>query len=243
MPSALGLVETKGLVGAIEAADTMLKAANVRLIGKEKISGGLVTVKILGDVAAVKAAVEAGAAAAQKVGELISIHVIPQPDEQIVSILPELKETKIGRDDNRKNKYDSSAGEKKVESIENNVKDNLNLLFSEETEKTQLNEIRENNSVENSKKFLDTGSTLFNKASHNISRLSNEASGHQEIVDDNKKAPAVGVGKKVNMENLNKMNVHHLRHLAREFENFPIKGRSISKANREELIEYFHSIL
>ncbi len=82
MELALGLIETKGLVGAIEAADAMTKTANVQLIGKEYAKGGLVTVKIMGETAAVKAAVDAGAAAAQRVGQLISVHVIPRPDEQ-----------------------------------------------------------------------------------------------------------------------------------------------------------------
>ena len=78
---ALGLIETRGLVGAIEAADAMTKAAEVELIGKERSGGGLITVKIKGDVAAVKAAVDAGAAAAQRVSELVSVHVIPRPDD------------------------------------------------------------------------------------------------------------------------------------------------------------------
>ena len=78
---ALGLIETKGLVGAIEAADAMTKAAEVELIGKERTGGGLITVKIKGDVAAVRAAVDAGAAAAQRVGQLVSVHVIPRPDD------------------------------------------------------------------------------------------------------------------------------------------------------------------
>ena len=84
---ALGLVETRGLVGAIEAADAMVKAANVRLIGREQIGGGLVTVMVRGDVGAVKAATDAGAVAAGKVGEVISVHVIPRPHEEVEVIL------------------------------------------------------------------------------------------------------------------------------------------------------------
>ena len=85
---ALGMVETKGLIGAIEAADSMVKAANVHLIGKDQIGSGLVTVMVRGDVGAVKAATDAGAAAAQRVGELISVHVIPRPHVEVESILP-----------------------------------------------------------------------------------------------------------------------------------------------------------
>ena len=86
--NALGMIETKGLVAAIEAADVMVKAANVTLIGKEHVGGGLVTVLVRGDVGAVKAATDAGAAAAERVGELISIHVIPRPHAEVETILP-----------------------------------------------------------------------------------------------------------------------------------------------------------
>ncbi len=89
---ALGMVETKGLVGAIEAADAMVKAANVKLIGKEKIGAGYVTVMVRGDVGAVKAATDAGAAAAQRVGELVSVHVIPRPHGDVEGILPQLED-------------------------------------------------------------------------------------------------------------------------------------------------------
>ena len=87
---ALGLVETKGLVGSIEAADAMVKAANVHLIGKVHVGGGLVTVMVRGDVGAVKASVEAGGAAAKRVGELVSVHVIPRPHDDVEAILPKL---------------------------------------------------------------------------------------------------------------------------------------------------------
>ena len=86
---ALGMIETKGLVGAIEAADAMVKAANVTLIGKEFVGGGLVTVMVRGDVGAVKAATDTGAAAAQRVGELLSVHVIPRPHAEVEDILPQ----------------------------------------------------------------------------------------------------------------------------------------------------------
>ena len=90
MEVALGMIETKGEIGAIEAADAMVKAAKVRLIGKEFVGGGYVSVMIRGEVGAVKAAVDAGAAAASKVGELVSVHVIPRPHEEVEFILPSL---------------------------------------------------------------------------------------------------------------------------------------------------------
>ena len=88
---ALGMVETKGLVGSIEAADAMVKAANVRLIGKVHVGGGLVTVMVRGDVGAVKAAVEAGSAAANSLGEVIATHVIPRPHADVEKLLPSIK--------------------------------------------------------------------------------------------------------------------------------------------------------
>lgn len=86
---ALGMIETRGLIGSIEAADAMVKAARVKLIGKEKIGGGYVTVMVRGEVGAVKAATDAGAAAAKRVGELVSVHVIPRPHDFVESILPD----------------------------------------------------------------------------------------------------------------------------------------------------------
>lgn len=88
MNEAIGMIETKGLVGAIEAADAMVKAANVQLIGKEIVGGGYVMVIVRGDVGAVKAATDAGAAAAARVGEIKSVHVIARPHADVVSILP-----------------------------------------------------------------------------------------------------------------------------------------------------------
>ena len=86
--NSLGMIETKGLIGAIEAADAMVKSANVQLVGKEQVGGGLVTVMVRGDVGAVKAATDAGAAAAEKVGELMSVHVIARPHTEVDAILP-----------------------------------------------------------------------------------------------------------------------------------------------------------
>lgn len=101
---ALGMVETRGLVGAVEAADAMVKAARVRLIGKEKVGGGYTTVMVRGEVGAVKAATDAGAAAARRVGELVSVHVIPRPHSEVEQILPvfeplDAAEMTAGRDD------------------------------------------------------------------------------------------------------------------------------------------------
>jgi ethanolamine utilization protein EutM len=94
---ALGMIETRGLIGAIEAADAMVKAANVVLIGKEYIGAGYVTVLARGDVGAVKAATDAGAAAARRVGELVSVHVIPRPHADVERVLPRASTGPAGR--------------------------------------------------------------------------------------------------------------------------------------------------
>jgi ethanolamine utilization protein EutM len=86
---ALGMIETKGLVGAVEAADAMVKTANVVLVGYEYVGAGFVTIQVRGDVGAVKAATDAGAAAARRVGELVSVHVIPRPDQEVEKVLPQ----------------------------------------------------------------------------------------------------------------------------------------------------------
>jgi ethanolamine utilization protein EutM len=89
---ALGMIETKGFIGAIEAADAMVKAANVVLVAKEYVGAGLVTITVRGDVGAVKAATDAGAAAARRVGELVGVHVIPRPHDDVERVLPAAKE-------------------------------------------------------------------------------------------------------------------------------------------------------
>lgn len=91
MKESLGIIETRGFTAALEAADTMLKAANVEIVGSEKIGSGFVSVMVKGDVGAVKAATEAGAEAAQRIGELIAVHVIPRPNAGIEKILPSIK--------------------------------------------------------------------------------------------------------------------------------------------------------
>ena len=97
-PMALGMVETKGLVGSIEAGDAMVKAAMVELFGKEKVTAGFVTMFVTGEVGAVKAATDAGAAAARRIGELVSVHVIPRPHDQLMRILPSLNPVSGGKD-------------------------------------------------------------------------------------------------------------------------------------------------
>lgn len=95
MRDSLGMIETKGMVGAIEAADAMTKAANVTLVGYEKIGSGLITVMVRGDVGAVKAATDAGASAAERVGEVVSVHVIARPHTEIERLIPKVEKVEV----------------------------------------------------------------------------------------------------------------------------------------------------
>ncbi|MCB0751410.1 MAG: BMC domain-containing protein, partial [Ignavibacteriae bacterium] len=133
MDQALGLIETKGLVAAIEAADAMVKAAQVKIISKEKVSGGLVAIKIVGETAAVKSAVDAGAAAAQRVGELISVHVIPRPDEQIEILLYDSSSKSKGISKKEKVSVEESLSAKIIaQEQKNNVKKSEHEIIAED---------------------------------------------------------------------------------------------------------------
>jgi len=235
MEIALGLIETKGLIGAIEAADAMVKSANIKIIGKEKITAGLVTIKIVGDVASVKSAIDAGAAAAQRVSQLISAHVIPRPDDQIESLI-----------------YDSNF----VTSVNKEVSEKSTVKKSKIENNIDLNEIKKvkqpideeenslfNNIITKKKNISDSDVSLNikrNKLESKLHSLRKEAFDEINFDIENKKL--VTQSDIPSSEELSELNVHKLRHLARSVNNFPIKGRQISKATRTELREYFEKM-
>ncbi len=219
---ALGLIETKGLVGAIEAADAMVKAANVNLVSKENVTGGLVTVKVVGEVAAVKSAVDAGAAAAQRVGELISTHVIPRPDEQLESI--------IDGEAVRIPEPDIHSAEKKVELKEEVITKTADVKKSKVTLKKKE---KETDTKEPPTELFDEEIVAEKPESRWEIR--------KKEIDKEEKKKEGGLNIPP-LEEINNLNVHELRKLARSFEDFPIKGREISKANRQTLIDYFISL-
>ena len=144
---ALGLVETRGLVGAIEAADAMVKAAHVRLLEKEHVKPALVTIKVIGETAAVRAAVDAGAAAAQRVGELISTHVIPRPADELHGLI-------YTKDTERREDFERIMGitkpriveERKEEQLEKGVEE-LAFVPSEELPDDESAYVRELNNL------------------------------------------------------------------------------------------------
>jgi len=219
MSTALGLVETRGLVAAIEAADAMVKASNVKLIGKEVTKAALITIKVTGDVAAVKSAVDAGAAAASRVGELISTHIIPQPDKQIITIIPEINTKEV------------------ISEFKTEVKKTPKPVEVAKPKEKPIVEIK-SDTVEKPK---------TETASETIARLRKEALGEKENNKEKppEKTEEITEEKKsgsIDLEYLESLNVHQLRKLARSTEGFPIQGREISRANRSTLLGYFNSL-
>lgn len=207
MDLALGLIETKGLVGAIEAADAMVKAADVKIISKEKVTGALIIIKVMGETAAVKSSVDAGAAAAQRVGELIGAHVIPRPDNQIDQLLFDKFAPKKVK---AKAKVQSRRASQKIETKlepQPAVNENIKTVTDKKKQTIVAQEV--------SKKENDSAEKIVKKSS-------------------SKKLPS--------MDELVILNVHALRRIARGFDEFPIKGREISKANRAKLLDYFKSM-
>ncbi len=239
MQLALGLIETKGLIGAIEAADAMVKAANVKLVSKEKITAALVTVKIIGEVAAVKAAVDAGAAAAQRVSQLISAHVIPRPDDQIEDIIyyssiqSETK-TKTEKEKIKEKIPETPIEEKKEEVIPVTKDDESSPGLFEEPVKV----VRRRGRPKSTTKVVPD--TTESRLAALRKEAINELSGQEEKSEE--QTEIISTKELPSKEYLDTLNVHKLRHYARSFENFPIKGREISRANRDELIAFFDKL-
>lgn len=203
---ALGFIETKGLIAAIEGADAMLKAANVTLVDRVFVKGGLVTIIIEGDVGAVKAATDAGAAAAQRVGELISVHVIPRPHEEVGTtiIYPTSKRKIIEAD-----KEDIVETEEISETVEV-VSENKEEILAE-----------------------------VEKIPVPISKVKSEDLEPEEMHKEELDKLVSDKGLKEALEMLDGFKVTKLRNMAREFKEFGITGRLISKADKNSLIEEF----
>lgn len=242
MPQALGLIETKGLIGAIEAADAMLKAANVKLVSKEKSTAALITIKIIGDVAAVKSAVDAGAAAAQRVGQLVATHVIPRPAEEIQSLIEGSDKVITPQVMQPKEKI-IPVQEKEVNTLEKEIsEDTLETEEIEpgETEEPEFEvEYYEEPIVENEEPESEEFEPIEEpETSENIPD-------EPDIKTENDSADEGETSDSLNytFTELEELNVHRLRHVARAYQNFPIKGREISKANRQQLLDYFRELL
>jgi len=209
---ALGMIETRGLVASIEAADAMVKAARVTLLGKEKVQGGLVTILVVGETAAVKSAIDAGAAAAQRVGELVSTHIIPRPDDQVGGILTGISATNTSKTQPTEKIPPSSKPkrERRIQKVEE-------------------------------KELFEEAEPITRTSISTIEKLKEEALGESYKVEKIKTPKSKSI-QKFSMSELEVMNVHQLRRFARDFEEFPIKGREISRANRGELLDFFKAL-
>ncbi|EPY2286011.1 BMC domain-containing protein [Clostridium sporogenes] len=255
---ALGLIETKGLLAAVEAADTMVKSADVSIIEKTYVGGGLVTISVTGDVGAVKASIEAGVAAVKKLDEgfLVSEHVIPRPHEELESIIgPNTPPEDPSSNDNTENVEDADDTEA-VEKAEDTEKvENTKAVDSvEDTEPVEVTkDIVDVKNVENTKK-AETVKAVDNTEPVDVDTKNNIKENQHGLDGDLDKLH------KLNLENLNKEDVDNLirqngiektililaklkvvklRNLAREYKDFGIAGRTISKAGKNLLINKF----
>jgi ethanolamine utilization protein EutM len=250
----------------------MVKAANVKIVGKEVTKAALITIKVTGDVAAVKAAVEAGAEAAKRVGELVAVHVIPQPDAQMLVMFPELADdAELNEDLPVSDSLDIQPNgiaeidfttevivldEKylKPEISESNERHEITVSIPVKPSKPRVARVKapETTPIDDRKSAREHLGPLFTANNDTIARLREEALGIKSDVSaeisesdqDMEKRTVTVSDDPENLSNsdINSLNVHQLRRVARETENFPIKGREISKANRQELLEHFRRI-
>lgn len=205
---AIGLIETKGLIAAIEAADSMTKSAEVNIIDRTYVGGGLVTITITGDVGAVKAAVESGVAAVNNLSNelLISNHIIPRPHEELKIL------------------FESKKHEEIIEEI----------LLDEEVKKQELSDEENVEPIEETEQFLDDEEDN----SLNVELSDNEKE-HLHKDDIDKLVSETGIEEAIVV--LEKLKVAKLRSLAREYEDFVLKGKAISKADKNLLITKFNA--
>ncbi|QDY32885.1 BMC domain-containing protein [Clostridium sporogenes] len=256
---ALGLIETKGLLAAVEAADTMVKSADVSIIEKTYVGGGLVTISVTGDVGAVKASIEAGVAAVKKLDEgfLVSEHVIPRPHEELEGIIgPNTPPEDPSSNDNTENVEDADDTEA-VEKAEDTEKvENTKAVDSvEDTESVEVTkDIVDAKNVENTKKAETVKDVKAVDNTEHVDTKNNIKENQHGLDGDLDKLH------KLNLENLHKEDVDNLirqngiektililaklkvvklRNLAREYKDFGIAGRTISKAGKNLLINKF----
>ncbi|MBY6996855.1 BMC domain-containing protein [Clostridium botulinum] len=256
---ALGLIETKGLLAAVEAADTMVKSADVSIIEKTYVGGGLVTISVTGDVGAVKASIEAGVAAVKKLDEkfLVSEHVIPRPHEELESIIgPNTPPEDPSSNDDIENVEDADDTEavEKAEEIEN-VENTKAVDSVEDTESVEVTkDIVDAENVENTKKAETVKDVKAVDNTEHVDTKNNIKENQHELDVDLDKIH------KLNLENLHKDDVDNLvrknglekavlilaklkvvklRNLAREYKDLGIAGRTISKAGKNLLINKF----
>lgn len=230
---AIGLIETKGLLASIEAADAMVKSADVSIIEKTYVGGGLVTILVTGDVGAVKASIEAGVAAVKMLDKefLVSEHIIPRPHDELKGIIG----PKNPPEDSSSNKNTDCADS--MESIENaEAVENVETIENTEDIGTveNLKDIQKAEYVEETKNKIEENEDSIDEDLDKLHKLDLESL-HKEDVDNLVRKN--GIEKTILI--LSELKVAKLRNLAREYEDFVIKGRAISKAGKNLLITKF----
>lgn len=270
MNQALGLLETKGLIGAIEAADAMAKAADITIVSKEKSTAALVTIKITGDTSAVRAALDAGAVAAESIGQLISVHLIPSPDDQIEYLITNTEKIAVKPgEDNFEEKVEEPVVETVEEEpkVEETAEEESSEIAAEEEQETVtapeeiVEEVVEEPEPEvvSEADFVADDKNLFENFAEKEEEAEPEAETPSEAVidvpieekeefpeeenlfgiEEEEETVIIDGANIPPMEELENLSVPELRKLARSVENFPIKGREISKANKQILLSYF----
>ena len=251
MNDSIGLIESKGLVALVEALDVILKNSPAKIIGIKKLQNGLVTLAINGEPEHLKAAVQAAVNAGDRVGEIYSHTIIEKPNELIVKFVEDfftkeydnsisLKEEikpKIKRDTN---KYDSGFAKSILKLNKKKTRERKILKSIDKEDKRP--KIQESNEIQN-KEITPESSTIarLRKEALGIStKKVLEKSNVKEIKQEKK--IVFRTSSEIDFDYIENLNVHKLRRYAREFENFPIKGRQISKANRDELINFFKTL-
>jgi microcompartment protein CcmL/EutN len=241
MSKALGLVETRGLVGAIEAADAMAKAANIKIIGREKVAPALITIKCVGDVAAVKAAVDAGAAAAQRIGQLVSTHVIPQPDSQLEPFFLEIDES-IADSDIKSilDKPSRSPKSKKSTSQESEINKTVQIVEEPISLNDQVTAVIENETSVSDLQTVDERKEVVDDSIID-NAISDEIVDHSEISldEDNSELVQRTVKNKrqVKPKKINKKEIEIPTEPSSLFDKFEVDYNHLDKLKREALAE------
>lgn len=258
--NSVGLIESRGLVALLEATDFILKNSPVKIIGIKTLKNGLLTLAVTGQPEYLKAAVESAVEAGRRVGEIYASSIIENPTEKLLDLFDEIFDKNISNNEKKEfiesdslqfknGQAASKPSLNKMSQVEKNV-----VEGEKKIKETNL-KIRPKEKIfsrpEKIEKMQPTEETIKieNPASTTIERLRKEALGQissyqnenkqQKIIVDSGTEPNKN---KIDFDAIAKMNVHKLRHYAREFENFPIKGREISRANRNELVELFNKM-
>lgn len=268
MANSIGLIESKGLVALVEAADVILKNSPVKILGIKKLDNGLVSLAVLGDSEYVKAAIDSATDAGKRVGEIYAYSVVDDPDEELTNLFRELFDLEEEKVFKQKKWVGQTLVSKEasaspsvsqtsfvVEDLKEIKSDTKKIINKKRLHKKEIikdkPELIVERKIKSESKLEPEQHTQAKKALSTIERLRKEALGlsvkndEKEIIVPKKneeKKQIFPAASKVDLEAIKGMNVHKLRHYARAFENFPIKGREISRANRDELVELFKSL-